>query len=281
MSNNLSRIEVAAAQTQKEVTINNSDGVLDAAITKTGAIAVTSSNAYTLSTTEWTQNFTFTVDEDGGDPADDAITLTVPATERGVFQVVNETAYTVTVTVSGQSETPPTVAAGDTVILTCDGADVRQPAAGGAGSFLDLSDTPSAYTDSSGMVPVVNGTPDALVFRARAYDFGFTFGSEPSTSTVIQRVQISRAITIPADMSGSTGTVATNPTSSYVVDVQDDSVSIGTITISTGGSFTFATTSGIAKNVAAGSVITFTSPAGADGTVAGVAVGILATEDFV
>ena len=33
MSNNLGRTEVSVSQTQKELSINNSDGVLDAAIT--------------------------------------------------------------------------------------------------------------------------------------------------------------------------------------------------------------------------------------------------------
>ena len=45
MSNNLGRTEVAAAQNQKEVTINDSDGRIDAALTETLAVDVTSANA--------------------------------------------------------------------------------------------------------------------------------------------------------------------------------------------------------------------------------------------
>ena len=129
MSNNLSRTTVAASQNQKEVTINDADGVLDAAMTETVTIDVDSSDTATLTATQWTQNFTFLIDDAAG--ANAAITITVPATKRGIFQVLNTTAYNVTVEVSGQTETSPVIAAGEEAILTCDGSDVRQPAAGG------------------------------------------------------------------------------------------------------------------------------------------------------
>lgn len=109
------------------------------------------------------------------------------------------------------------------------------------------------------------------------YDFGCVFEATPTSSEVVGRVQIGRAITLPANMSGSSGTVATNPTATFDIDVQDDGVSIGTISISTGGVFTFTTASGTAKSIAAGSVITFIGPSSVDATVAGVAVVLLAT----
>ena len=280
MSNNLSRTEVAASQNQKEVTINDSDGVLDAAVTETVTVFVDTSNTYTLSADEWTQNCIFIVDESSGDPATSDVTLNVPATTRGLFVALNNTAFNLTVQVSGQIETPPTIGSTDIALLASDGSDVRQPAGGaGGGTFITLTDAPSSYSGEAGKVPIVNSGEGALVFQERAYDFGMAFGSEPSINTVIQRVQISRDITIPANMASSTGSVNTNPSSQYDIDVQDDAVSIGTISISTGGAFTFTTTSGTLKNVAAGSVITFVAPGSADGSIDGVAVGILATED--
>lgn len=74
-----------------------------------------------------------------------------------------------------------------------------------------------------------------------------------------------------ANFSGSNGYIATNPTGSFVISVKDDGAEIGTITISTGGAFTFATSSGTAKTVAAGSRLEFVAPASADATAADIA----------
>lgn len=113
---------------------------------------------------------------------------------------------------------------------------------------------------------------------SKSYDFGMAFSEEPTVSTIIQRVQVSRSIQVPADMTGSTGSVATAPAAQYDIDVRDDNVSIGTISVATDGSFTFTTASNTAKTIAAGSLVTFVTPGTADGTIQGVAVGIQATE---
>lgn len=54
-----------------------------------------------------------------------AVTLNVPSgEERGAFYVYNNCGETVTVQISGQSLTPPTVSNGDTAGFTCDGVNV-------------------------------------------------------------------------------------------------------------------------------------------------------------
>ncbi len=122
----------------------------------------------------------------------------------------------------------------------------------------------------------------AWVPEARVYDFGFAFGAAPDNFSVIGRVAIPRNITIPADFSGSFGDVETNPDGQFDIDVQDDGATIGTISVSAAGAFTFTTTGGTAKSVAAGSVIRAVSPDGASSpetTIAGLAIGIVATLD--
>ena len=52
MSNNLSLSQVAAAQSQKEVTINDQAGQLDAALTEMLTVEVDDSNAYVLTDSE-------------------------------------------------------------------------------------------------------------------------------------------------------------------------------------------------------------------------------------
>jgi hypothetical protein len=78
LSNNLNLSQIAAAQNQKEVTINDQAGQLDAALTARLALAIDSTNARTLTDTELRRYFFCDLDPDGGDPPAAAITLTLP-----------------------------------------------------------------------------------------------------------------------------------------------------------------------------------------------------------
>jgi hypothetical protein len=145
VSNNLGLSQVTAAQNNKEVTINDQAGELDAAITVAVDIAVDNTNAITLTTAQFTDNNMFHIVNDSPAPTA-AITVTVPAVSRGVFAVINETSYEVTVQVSGQTETAPTVATGVTEaasLITCDGTDCRSAGggAGGGGGSTDFNKT--------------------------------------------------------------------------------------------------------------------------------------------
>ncbi|WP_022684565.1 hypothetical protein [Sphingobium bisphenolivorans] len=113
---------------------------------------------------------------------------------------------------------------------------------------------------------------------ARTYRIGFFITTAPSASEVLLLHIVSDACTLPANFSTSRGAVGANPAGSFVLDVQQQVnatgafSSIGTITISTGGAFTFATTSGTAKSIAAGDVIKVVGPATPDASIANVAV---------
>jgi VCBS repeat-containing protein len=136
---------------------------------------------------------------------------------------------------------------------------------------VDLADVPSSYTGQAGRVPAVNSGETALEFVERAYDFGFSFpGGPPTSSEVLGKVVIPRDLTLPADFAGAAGHIDTNPTAQFDIDVTDDGTSIGTISISTGGVFTFATDGNTAKSVAAGSVLRFVAAASTDATAANI-----------
>lgn len=232
MSNNLDLDQVAESQNNKEVTINDQAGQLDAALTAVGSFPVDDTNALTLTADELRRAF-FVVLTPDASPPDGAITVTLPAaTVRGLFAVVNTTAQTATVEITGQSETSPTVTAGTAALLSSDGTNVRAMGSGAAGD-------------------------------PESYDFGFSKAAIPTSEEVIGKVVVSRAITIPANMTGSVGHVDTNPTAQFDIDVTDDGVSIGTISIATNGTFTFTTAGGTSKPVAAGSVIDRARCAGA------------------
>lgn len=88
-----------------------------------------------------------------------AVTINVPAEQRGLFTVLNECGQTITVQVSGQMATPPTVANGDMACFQSDGTNVRT-AAGASGSApaapfhypVAVSDETTELTSGTGKV---------------------------------------------------------------------------------------------------------------------------------
>ncbi len=100
MSNNLGRTEVSSSQTQKETAINNSDGVLDAAITSELTITWSGENLKVLTTAQLRQNQTFIMSgTSGGSPV-----LKMAAVQRGVVMVDNDLGADLTVTDNALAE---------------------------------------------------------------------------------------------------------------------------------------------------------------------------------
>ena len=144
-------------------------------------------------------------------------------------------------------------------------------------AFAGLTDGPGAYAGNAGKRLRVNAAEDGLEYVAAGYDFGFTYLAGPPVSDeVIGKVIIPRAITLPANFAGAFGHIDTNPTATFALDVTDDGVSIGTVSISTIGVFTFTTDGGTAKAVAAGSVLRFVAPNVVDATAASFAGTLIA-----
>jgi hypothetical protein len=112
---------------------------------------------------------------------------------------------------------------------------------------------------------------------ANEVDIGLFFpGGPPLTNQLLAKFIAARAMTLPGNLVGSVGHVGTNPTGSFVMTVSVGGSSVGTITVSTGGVFTFATTAGAAVPVVAGDEIEIEAPAGTDATVADIAVTLVA-----
>lgn len=104
------------------------------------------------------------------------------------------------------------------------------------------------------------------------YDIGASFGTEPSTSTTFFRMPVNRDVTI-ASTAAVVGVAGTLPTSTYDILVKDGATTIGTISITTGGVFSYTAASGDYA-VSAGTIIEFVSPGSADGTIADVVFGL-------
>ena len=131
--------------------------------------------------------------------------------------------------------------------------------------------TSGQFLESQGGAAPIWGNPP--------YDIPLSFSGTPTAGQLIGKVVVARDVSFPANFSGSAGHIGTNPTSTFAIDVQDNGVSIGTISISTGGVFTFSTASGTAKTVSSGHRIEFYAPANspADATAANIAATLKGT----
>lgn len=142
----------------------------------------------------------------------------------------------------------------------------------------DIHEPKGTAAAANGTVYVADGSGSGAYSTLDVpYDVVMQFSGAPANAEVMLRMMAVRDIILPANLSGSLGDIGTSPTASTVLNVKDDGVIIGTITISTADVFTFATTSGSAKTVAEGSLLTIENQATADATAADITVTLEAT----
>jgi hypothetical protein len=98
----------------------------------------------------------------------------------------------------------------------------------------------------------------------------------PTNSQLMHKRIAARTMTFPANFAGSYGHLSANPTAVTALDVRIAGASVGTISISTGGVFTFTTSGGTAKTATAGQRIEIVNQASADATAANIAATLVA-----
>ncbi len=275
MSDNLDLGRVSASQNQKEVTINNALERLDAALSDSVTYLITSTNARILTNAEIQRFHFWIIDEDGVDPATAAIMLTLPAIERGLFVVINATAFVVTVEITSQAETSPTVDAATATLLSSDGVNVRVAGgAGGASIFTDLTDTPAAINAHKMLVGNAAGT--ALQEKDISYDVGSNFAGVPIASEVIMRYLAPRPFRLPAGLTNSQGRAGVAATAQTDFDIQRNGSSVGTMSFAIAAqvpTFTMATLTDFAIS----DRLEIVGPATPDSTLADIAVTLAGT----
>ena len=116
----------------------------------------------------------------------------------------------------------------------------------------------------------VSPTPQSFdMFRKfNPYRVGTFLSSTPGASEVLLIHSLTSRVTFPDNFYGSTGHIETNPTASFAIDVQVNGVSVGTITVSTSGVFTFNTTAA-GLTLAPGDRLKLIAPGTPDATAAG------------
>ncbi len=232
MSNNLDLSQVGASQDQKEVTINDQAGELDAALTAATTYLVSAANARTFTEVEIRRFQTISIDEVSAASAPTAsVVLTFPALKRGVFMLINKTDQTLVAQVSGQSEAAVTINSSAASLLNLDSLNVREAGGaggGGATTFVGLTDTP-ASTNAHKML-VANASSQALQEVDVAYDVGMNFKGRPGASVVILRFMCVRPFRLPAALTDSQGHAASVATASTPFDIQKNGTNVGLMT---------------------------------------------------
>lgn len=98
------------------------------------------------------------------------------------------------------------------------------------------------------------------------------YPTQPPASRFIMIYKFDRAISFPDNFVGSQGSVVSNPTSSYVMTISKNLITIGTITINTSGVFTFVTSGTGPETFAVGDRIGIAAPASTDLTISDISV---------
>lgn len=107
--------------------------------------------------------------------------------------------------------------------------------------------------DTAGISTVGSSTTAwSLVTDAGPMGVGFFLPGTPASSSLLWSMVFDRPAMLRDEMLGSVGYVGTNPSSVTVLDVKKNGTTFGTISISTGGVFTFATTAGTNETFAIG-----------------------------
>jgi len=271
MTNNLDLAQVAPSQNNKETTINDQAGQLDAALTEVLTIEVDDSNAYVLTDGEFRRSFFIVVAE--GSPAPTAaISVQAPAVRRGLFKLLNLTGQTVTIEVAGQSETVPQIAAGENRMLSCDGSDVRAAGIGtpdlGSASIGELLDVDISGI-ATGQQLAWNGS--TLVPVTEPFDLGLHLSDLSTGGALLAEIVLARPVDFPAAFTGSTGYARIAATGETVLDVQKNGAAIGTVTFAAAG-FTPVFALASATSFAAGDRLGVLNEDPADATLAGVSL---------
>ncbi len=146
------------------------------------------------------------------------------------------------------------------------------PTSGATEAIVEAGASNILYTSATGVIKVLADT------RVQKAQIDAQFWGRPDASEVIGRSIISYETVLAVGMPESFGKVTTNPTASFDIDVQRNGTSIGTITVDTGGAFTFATDGGVPRTIFAGNEVTFHAPATVDATIKDIRFAIAGTQ---
>lgn len=99
----------------------------------------------------------------------------------------------------------------------------------------------------------------------------------PAINEVLLDHIVTDNISFPANFAGSRARTGVFPATAVSFDILQNSTKIGQVNFPLSGSPTFATVGGTAKTLAPGDLLTFIAPSSAEGTIARIALTLVAT----
>ena len=267
MSNNLELAQVAAAQNQKEVTINDQAGQLDAGLTDKVDVPLTGTTS-PLALSDAQALRCMVLKLTGPHPGG-AYQVHCP-TNRKIYVAWNNTAGDVTFkTAAG---TGILVNAGAVLILYCDGTNVIQ-LAGLVATIDDIGDVVISAA-ASGQMLRFDGS--SWINEDSPYDVGMFIPGTQGNGALMAQLVLIRAVSFADEFAGARAYAGVSATAATVLDVHRNGSPIGTITFGTGASTgTFATAGGGAEIFAAGDRLAIINENPADATLADLSITFL------
>lgn len=143
------------------------------------------------------------------------------------------------------------------------GKDLQTPSAAIAAHVAASDPHPIYLTQAEGDARYLATIPP------QPFDLMAFYPGVPGASAKVTRVPVARAISFPANFSGSAGIASAAATGAAAFDVRKNGASVGTISFAAGATTaTFTTAGGAAVSLASGDYISITAPATADATLA-------------
>ena len=211
--------------------------------------------------------------------------------DNPVFEVVNETVEMLPLGQENDNTAVAVAAAvaaaasvGDVLAIVAD-ADAAATAAdasanAAAAAAIAASGSASAASGSasaaSASAIAADASADAAAAIGIVHTLGLFFAATPTSSEVLALYTFVETVVYPDDFAGAAADIETNPTSSLILTVFKNGSSVGTITISTGGTFTFVTT-GTTVTFSVGDQIKIVGPATVDATAANCSITLKGT----
>ena len=223
---------VAAAQSQKEVTINDATDALDLAVTASAQVDCAAGGTVDLPVAVVRRAVRLVLT---GAPGA-AFTLRLPAVARPLI-------------VANATDTTATLAN-----------------ATGWGVEIAPDAQQWVYATGDGVHAVGAGRGGGV------YDFGMLADASPAGGAVMGKVVLPRAVVLPADLAGARAHVDTPPETPFEIALRRDADTVATLTVAPDGSVACATAAGAPGASAPGQVVRFVAPAVADPAIAGIAV---------
>jgi hypothetical protein len=240
--------EIASGQSNKHTTHNNAISLLEASVNDVHIDAAAGAGVV-LTEVQATVHFVYRFSGGSANFPVEFPSVINGNNAKRVFAVVNDdTTYDLTI----QSDNP-----GDTIVL--------EP-----GQSVIVFQT---FEDMLAL------TVPGVVATTAPYDIGAFIPGAPADGGIVMKFTAVRALDFADDFAGSYGHCENVPTSTAVFSIELNGTPIGSVSISTGGVFTFATTGG-AVAMSAGDRLSLIAPSPQDASLTDVNFNFIGTRDL-